>query len=117
MPLNLKSVYPSEEPKFVTFPSRRSVIHSTDGIVSCTQPLAARCGQKILDAGGNAAVSFRMEFRYVKLTVLSGCGSGCWYVIVPFIYCAPTKIPSSCCVELNGADLDRNWGGHVLSLL
>jgi gamma-glutamyltranspeptidase / glutathione hydrolase len=26
-------------------------------MIACTQPLAARCGLKILDAGGNAAVS------------------------------------------------------------
>jgi gamma-glutamyltranspeptidase/glutathione hydrolase len=40
---------------FAKFPSRRSVVHSTDGIVACTQPLAAQCGLQILRAGGNAA--------------------------------------------------------------
>lgn len=30
-------------------------MHSTKGIVACTQPLAAKCGIAILDAGGNAA--------------------------------------------------------------
>ncbi|PMD44350.1 putative gamma-glutamyltransferase ywrD [Hyaloscypha variabilis F] len=54
MPLNLRSVYPVDNPDFV-FASRRSTVHSTQGMVSCTQPLAARCGIKILDAGGNAA--------------------------------------------------------------
>lgn len=39
------------------WPSRRSVVHSTKGIVACTQPLAAKCGIDILNAGGNAAVS------------------------------------------------------------
>ncbi|PKS07730.1 hypothetical protein jhhlp_006338 [Lomentospora prolificans] len=39
------------------FPSRRSVVHSTKGVVACTQPLAARCGIKVLEKGGNAAVS------------------------------------------------------------
>ena len=57
MPLNLNSVYPAVHPEFQSFPSRRSVVHSTQGIIACTQPLAARCGLKILDAGGNAAVS------------------------------------------------------------
>lgn len=57
MPLNLKSVFPAEDPEFQSFPSRRSVVHSTEGMIACTQPLAARCGLKILDAGGNAAVS------------------------------------------------------------
>jgi hypothetical protein len=41
------------------WPSRRSVVHSTKGIVACTQPLAAKCGIDILNAGGNAAVSGR----------------------------------------------------------
>ncbi|KAG5956624.1 hypothetical protein E4U58_006486 [Claviceps cyperi] len=37
------------------FSSRRSVVHSVEGIVACTQPLAAKCGLDILRAGGNAA--------------------------------------------------------------
>jgi hypothetical protein len=32
------------------------VVHSTEGIVACTQPLAARCGLKVLAMGGNCAV-------------------------------------------------------------
>lgn len=56
MPLNLNSVYPAEDPEFQSFPSRRSVVHSTEGMIACTQPLAARCGLQVLDAGGNAAV-------------------------------------------------------------
>lgn len=56
MPLNLASVYPATDPEFQSFPSRRSVVHSTEGMIACTQPLAARCGLKVLDAGGNAAV-------------------------------------------------------------
>lgn len=42
-------------PGFTTFPSRRSVVHSTKGIVSCSQPLAAQCGLEILHKGGNCA--------------------------------------------------------------
>jgi gamma-glutamyltranspeptidase/glutathione hydrolase len=67
MPLNLNSIYPATDPEFQPFPSRRSVIHSTEGIIACTQPLAARCGLKVLDAGGNAAVS--------DFTPLSGLGA------------------------------------------
>ncbi|KAI6248355.1 Glutathione hydrolase-like YwrD proenzyme [Erysiphe necator] len=48
MPLRAKE-------KFQRFNSRRSVVHSTEGMIACTQPLAARCGLKILEAGGNAA--------------------------------------------------------------
>ena len=57
MPLNVKSIYLATEPQFQHFPSRRSVVHSTEGMIACSQPLAARCGLKILDMGGNAAVS------------------------------------------------------------
>lgn len=55
MPLNAKAIYPASDPQFVSFPSRRSVVHGTEGIVACTQPLAAKCGLKVLAAGGNAA--------------------------------------------------------------
>jgi len=57
MPLNAKAIYPATDPEFISFPSRRSVVHSTSGIVACTQPLAAQAGQRILREGGNAAVS------------------------------------------------------------
>ncbi|KAL3956895.1 hypothetical protein ACCO45_009741 [Purpureocillium lilacinum] len=40
---------------FSKFGSRRSVVYSTEGIVACTQPLAAKCGIEILRSGGNAA--------------------------------------------------------------
>jgi hypothetical protein len=50
------NVYPHPEPQFVHFPSRRSVVHSTKGIVSSTQPLATSAGIEILRKGGNAAV-------------------------------------------------------------
>ncbi|KAG5915328.1 hypothetical protein E4U42_008111 [Claviceps africana] len=45
----------NSDPQPFRFPSRRSVVHSTDGIVACTQPLAAKCGLDVLRAGGNAA--------------------------------------------------------------
>ncbi|RPA96573.1 gamma-glutamyltranspeptidase [Choiromyces venosus 120613-1] len=40
---------------FRVFPSRRSVVQSANGIVACSQPLAAQAGLKILRDGGNAA--------------------------------------------------------------
>ncbi|KAL1310648.1 hypothetical protein AAFC00_000916 [Neodothiora populina] len=55
MPLNYKGIYPSSDPEFVAFPSRRSVVHSTKGIVSSTQPLATNCGIRVLQQGGNCA--------------------------------------------------------------
>lgn len=57
MPLPTKDLFPDGRPIWAKFSSRRSVVHSTKGIVACTQPLAAKCGIAILDAGGNAAVS------------------------------------------------------------
>ncbi|KAF8456440.1 nucleophile aminohydrolase [Kalaharituber pfeilii] len=41
--------------EFIRFASRRSVVHSTHGMVACTQPLAAQAGIRILKEGGNAA--------------------------------------------------------------
>ncbi|KAK3906536.1 nucleophile aminohydrolase [Staphylotrichum tortipilum] len=55
MPLPTSSVYPPPSGEFMKWPSRRSVVHSTKGIVACTQPLAAKCGLAVLNAGGNAA--------------------------------------------------------------
>lgn len=56
MPLNSKAVYAKSDAAYVPFASRRSTVHSKNGIVSCTQPLAAAAGHKILSQGGNAAV-------------------------------------------------------------
>ena len=50
-----QDVYPEESNQFCRFPSRRSVVHSTRGIVSSSQPLASRAGVRILERGGNAA--------------------------------------------------------------
>ena len=56
MPVNTSAIYPSEEPpSFAPFSSRRSVVHSTKGIVASTQPLASQCGLEILRKGGNCA--------------------------------------------------------------
>lgn len=46
-----------EADPFKVFASRRSVVQSANGIVACSQPLAAQAGLKILRDGGNAAVS------------------------------------------------------------
>lgn len=55
MPLNPSAIYPASDPNFISFPSRRSVVHSTKGLVACTQPLASQCGLAILRKGGNCA--------------------------------------------------------------
>lgn len=52
----VEAIFPANSPMFLQFASRRSVVHSTKGMVACTQPLAAEAGQRILKMGGNAAV-------------------------------------------------------------
>lgn len=39
------------------FPSRRSVVYGTKGIVASSQPLATEAGLEILRKGGNAGMS------------------------------------------------------------
>lgn len=72
----------SEESPFIPFPSRRSVVHSTRGIVSCTNPLAAQAGLDILREGGNAAVQ-TLEQSKQKSTDSNmanhALGCGCCY--------------------------------------
>lgn len=55
MPLPSTSVHRNDD--LFKFNSRRSTVHSTEGIVACSQPLAAKCGIDVLRAGGNAVVS------------------------------------------------------------
>ncbi|KAK6500401.1 hypothetical protein TWF481_010745 [Arthrobotrys musiformis] len=54
--LDKNDVYPpATAGEFFKFQARRSVVHSTKGIVSSTSPLASQAGIKILEKGGNAA--------------------------------------------------------------
>ena len=76
MPLNARAIFPSSDPKFITFPSRRSVVHSLHGIVTCTQPLAAQAGQKILREGGNAADAAVAVAAALNMTEPSSTGIG-----------------------------------------
>ena len=76
MPLNASAIYPSSDPEFISFPSRRSVVHSANGIVACTQPLAAQAGQRILRAGGNAADAAVAVAAAMNMTEPSSTGIG-----------------------------------------
>ena len=76
MPLNASAIYPSSDPEFITFPSRRSVVHSANGIVACTQPLAAQAGQRILQAGGNAADAAVAVAAALNMTEPASTGIG-----------------------------------------
>jgi gamma-glutamyltranspeptidase/glutathione hydrolase len=55
--ITAKSIYPAEKALMYPFATRRSVVHSTNGMVASTQPLATQAGVEILRAGGNCAVS------------------------------------------------------------
>ena len=76
MPLNASTIYPSSDPNFISFSSRRSVVHSTNGMVACTQPLAARAGQEILSNGGNAADAAVAVAAALNMTEPSSTGIG-----------------------------------------
>ncbi|KAL4821733.1 nucleophile aminohydrolase [Aspergillus spinulosporus] len=76
MPLNSKAVYPRQNSDFAPFASRRSTVHSTKGIVTCTQPLAAAAGQKILSEGGNAADAAVAVAAALNVTEPSSTGIG-----------------------------------------
>ena len=76
MPLNARAIYPATDPQFVSFPSRRSVVHSTKGIIACTQPLAAQAGQRILRDGGNAADAAVAVAAALNMTEPSSTGIG-----------------------------------------
>ena len=55
--LKAADIFPiAQKTKYQDFPSRRSVVHSTNGIVASTEPLACQAGVRILQQGGNAAV-------------------------------------------------------------
>lgn len=58
------------------FPSRRSVVHSVNGIVACTQPLAAQAGQRILRNGGNAADAAVAVAAALNMTEPTSTGIG-----------------------------------------
>ncbi|KFH42018.1 putative gamma-glutamyltransferase-like protein [Hapsidospora chrysogenum ATCC 11550] len=75
MPLPSASLFPLPSGGFQKFASRRSVVHSTEGIVSCTQPLAAKCGLEVLRAGGNAAANRRQTIA-AGLNMTEPCSTG-----------------------------------------
>ncbi|KAL9098580.1 MAG: hypothetical protein Q9163_005789 [Psora crenata] len=76
MPLNASAIFPSSDPEFISFASRRSVVHSANGMVACTQPLASQAGQRILRAGGNAADAAVAVAAALNMTEPSSTGIG-----------------------------------------
>ncbi|KAG8947659.1 hypothetical protein FRC04_010593 [Tulasnella sp. 424] len=63
-------------PNFQVFPSRRSVVYGTKGVVACSQPLAAEAGLEILRKGGNAADAAVAVSAALNVTEPSCCGIG-----------------------------------------
>ncbi|KAG2075027.1 gamma-glutamyltranspeptidase [Suillus decipiens] len=61
---------------FQQFPSRRSQVYGTKGIVACSQPLAAEAGLEILRKGGNAADAAVATSAALNVTEPSCCGIG-----------------------------------------
>ncbi|EXJ95781.1 gamma-glutamyltransferase [Capronia coronata CBS 617.96] len=74
--LKAQAVFPIADPPFMQFASRRSVVHSTKGMVACTQPLAAEAGQRILKQGGNAADAAVAVAAALNMTEPSSTGIG-----------------------------------------
>ncbi|KAI0639708.1 gamma-glutamyltranspeptidase [Trametes polyzona] len=67
-----------EQPEFVPFrfPSRRSVVYGTKGVVAASQPLAVEAGLEILRKGGNAADAAVATSAALNVTEPSCCGIG-----------------------------------------
>ncbi|KAI0179487.1 gamma-glutamyltranspeptidase [Hypoxylon sp. FL1284] len=102
MPLTTPSLFPPESRVFQKFPSRRSVVHSTKGIVSCTQPLAAKCGIQVLEAGGNCADAAVAVAAGLNMT--EPCSTGIGGDMFCLFYDAKTKKISA----LNGSGRSGN---------
>ncbi|TEB39027.1 gamma-glutamyltranspeptidase [Coprinellus micaceus] len=63
-------------PVFQAFPSRRSVVYGTKGVVSSSQPLATAAGLEILNKGGNAADAAVATSAALNVTEPCSCGIG-----------------------------------------
>ncbi|KAI0004217.1 gamma-glutamyltranspeptidase [Russula compacta] len=61
---------------FQPFPSRRSVVYGTKGVVSSPQPLATEAGLEILRQGGNAADAAVATSAALNVTEPGSCGIG-----------------------------------------
>jgi gamma-glutamyltranspeptidase / glutathione hydrolase len=69
-------IHNHDSPVFLEFPSRRSCVHSTKGIVSSVQSLANDAGIRILRQGGNAADAAVAVAAALNVTEPSSTGIG-----------------------------------------
>lgn len=75
-PPHMHTSVPTSAPPFAQFPSRRSVVYSTQGMIACSQPLASAAGLEILKKGGNAADAAVAVSAVLGLTEPTSCGIG-----------------------------------------
>lgn len=76
VPLHLGASHLAASPTFVKHASRRSSVLGTQGMVACSQPLAASAGTQILEAGGNAADAAVAVAAALAVTEPSSTGIG-----------------------------------------
>ncbi|KZT05882.1 gamma-glutamyltranspeptidase [Laetiporus sulphureus 93-53] len=75
MKIDWSKVY-QPEIVFQRFPSRRSQVYSTKGMVAASQPLAVEAGLEVLRKGGNAADAAVAVSAALNVTEPSCCGIG-----------------------------------------
>jgi gamma-glutamyltranspeptidase/glutathione hydrolase len=69
----MDGLQPSSAWVYGRFPSRRSVVYGTKGVVACSQPLAAEVGMEILRKGGNAGTAGFGRLLHPYVNDHSGC--------------------------------------------
>lgn len=108
------------------FESRRSCAYGTRGMVSCSQPLAAQAGLRILQAGGTAADA--AVAMAAALAVTEPCHTGacaalrllflssihvCCILLVPCVCCAVCLFSERPCLRCSRSPRNRRFEAHA----